>query len=205
MTDLTAEDRAALGLPEPPSPYAGVFAAVHAGHHADGARQLEAQHQEQQRRIAARNAAKAAADRQAFLASPAGKAEQQRREYRHAIMGLPEAQEHADAAILLALTHDANSLPPERAALILGGLPAENLEPSEPQTISQETADMSEPTLKRRAEIRLAALSHRADLGDHAARSEANKISYALKLAAEGMNLAAACQQLGVDLSKIQN
>ncbi len=115
-------------------------------------------------------------------------------------MGLPEAQDRPRAAVKLAMAYSAKSMPVERAKLFLGGLPVEETETTNPKATI-----MADPTLKRRTEIRLAALSQRADQGDLAARTEAKRLNYALKInAGTSLSLLAALQQSGCDVAAIR-
>ncbi len=148
--------------------------------------------------------------REAYLDTPAGRAELARQKaeaeaaaYAEAIMSLPEAEERPSTARKIALAHNAKSMPLDKAKLFLAGLPAETFEPS--TNASTRTLDpMTERTLKRKIEIRAAALNLRGDQGDAAARKESNALSYALKLHDAGTDLARALQMAGANAAAIR-
>jgi hypothetical protein len=147
-------------------------------------------------------------ERQEYLKTPAGKAElarqaaeQVKADYAAEIMGLPEAALRPSAAARIAEVYNAKAMPASRAKLFLAGLPVEETE----QPTTPKATVMADPTIKRRVEIRLAALSQRADSGDLAAKAEAKKLSYALKLTAEtSLSLPAALQQTGCNVAAIR-
>jgi len=157
----------------------------------------------QRAEIAAQKAARARAE---YLATPAGKAElaaeqaeAERIAYAEQIMSLPEAQDRPHTARRLAMAHNFNSMPVAKAALFLRGLPAEP--PPEPSTVTRKADAMAERNLKRHVEIALAGQSFKADRGDETARKESNKLQYALRLHAEGTELAAALKMSGANLA----
>ncbi len=149
----------------------------------------------------------AARERALYLETPAGRAEalrasteQANAEYAAAIMSLPEAQDRPRAATKMALAYSAKSMPVNRAKLFLAGLPEEPTETANPKVNV-----MADPTLKRRAELRLAALSQRADQGDLDARAEAKRLKYALKVNAETtLSLPASLEMAGANVAAIR-
>lgn len=120
-----------------------------------------------------------------------------RLEYLVDLLNLPEATGRIKATKRLAACHTRTSMPLERAALMLAALP---LDDAPPAPVSQTTA-AQEGALRRKAELRLAALTHRIDAGDYAVRDEHNAISYALKLHnGQGMRMSEALEQCNVEI-----
>ncbi|WP_424362976.1 hypothetical protein [Methylocystis parvus] len=120
----------------------------------------------------------------------AEKPNRERRAYAAAVAGLPEAAERPKAAARIAQIHDAKSLPLHRASALLASLPSEAAEAREAEIKAAEQrraqAESQGPqSLKRRVEIRVAALSLRADKGDEGARSEQRKLQYAMSIVAQ--------------------
>lgn len=136
----------------------------------------------------------------------------ERRDYSAAVRALPEAAERPKAAARIAELHNAKSLPLHRAAALLASLPSEIAETreDEAQAAEQRAAraqeQMGAPDLKRRVELRIAALGHRADKGDEAARSESRKLAYAMSIVAQSPNtsVTTALKLAGADLNTIK-
>lgn len=96
--------------------------------------------------------------------------------YAAAILSLPQAKGREAAARKIGEAHNYSSLPIPRAALLLGGLPRDDVAPppkADPQAVS---------VLRGQCERRIVALSHRVQNGDMTARKEANAIAYALRV-----------------------
>ena len=156
---------------------------------------------------AAHTKAQAARARADLLATPEGKliaqreaAQAEQQAYQLAIMELPESSERPRAAINLAFAYTARSMSIERAKLFLAGLPAE-----EAPDLQSKGTSMTDPTLKRRVEIAHAAYTHKAAQGDGAARIEATKIAYALRVHNElATPLADALAQSGFDIATLK-
>jgi hypothetical protein len=152
--------------------------------------------------------AKRFADRAAYLETPAGRAElaaEQARVaqevYGETVMGLPEALCRPRTALKIAAAHNATSMPISKARLFLAGLPEE----PKPEPSTMKADPMAEKTLKRRIEIRMAALNLQADNGSEAARRESNALAYALKLNNGGTDLAAALKMSGANVAAFTN
>lgn len=141
----------------------------------------------------------------------ADKRERERTEYGENILALPEAQSRPIAASKLAQSFSVKTMPPERAAIFLRGLPEEdgkriNLPTDqEPSMSNSLPANTDVATFKRKVELRLAAMAQRADHGDLSAKSEAKKLGYAVKLInTTNMNPIAALQSAGVDPATVK-
>lgn len=147
-----------------------------------------------------------------MLLENASKPERDKREYRAAVMALPEAAEHPKAVARVLEMHAKSPMPLHRVQALLASFPSEAAErravedqaAQARQALSESTGPG--PTLKRRVEIRMSALSMRADRGDQGARSELSKLQYAMNIVAQSPStpLSRALAMADVDVNSIK-
>jgi hypothetical protein len=100
--------------------------------------------------------------------------------YAQAIEDLPEAKSRPAAASEIWSKRTVQSMPVERAAAFLRGLP------EEAAPVAKVASTVIDPKalamFQRKCEIRILGLNMRADRGEHSARGEAQKLSWALRV-----------------------
>lgn len=148
-------------------------------------------------------------------------------DYQHAIMSLPEARARPRSAARIIAAHNANSMPPKKAAVFLAGLPAEGeparsaapvLAPSQPAVpavtpaapkpryVHKEIAMQTNNdrfNLRRRTEIAYAAATFHAGRGSVTAKDRAERLGNALRQQDHGEDLAPALRRAGIDLDTL--
>ena len=118
--------------------------------------------------------------------------------YLEAIEALPEAQSRPAAAAVIWSSHTMESMPPDRAASFLRGLPTET-KPTSATRSRLSAEDIAR--FKRKTELRICGLEMRADKGgNHDARVEARRLSEALGVRERtGCSFADAFSAAGLD------
>lgn len=120
--------------------------------------------------------------------------------YAEKLAALPEAKARPAAAARLAELSTEKTMPLERAASMLRGLPEEKLAatPKVVQSNVRTAADTA--VVRRKTEIRVAALSQSAANGSHAAADEARKLRYALDIQSQtGCRMGDAFNSVGLN------
>ncbi|MEH2476193.1 hypothetical protein V1281_002637 [Nitrobacteraceae bacterium AZCC 2161] len=119
--------------------------------------------------------------------------------YATAIEALPEAKARPAAASEIWASQTAQTMPVERAAAFLRGLPVETAPIAKAATTSTLTAQ-DNAMFKRKMELRINGLNMKADRGNPAARNEATKLGWAMRTReTTGCSFADAIQGAGLD------
>ena len=126
------------------------------------------------------------------------------KEWAKQVLASPEAKDRPKSAKDIVDRYGRTTLPLDRARAFLRGLPLEatNVDEDAPWRAEVEAnADKDRAGLKRRLELRAAALHVRADRGDAAARKELNTIDYAFRVVNETrMPLGEVCRALEIKI-----
>jgi hypothetical protein len=120
--------------------------------------------------------------------------------YASAIEALPEAQSRPAAASAIWANQTAETMPVERAAAFLRGLPAESA-PTAPAAPASDVSPQDNARFQRLMEIRIMGLNMKADAGGGSAlRQEAMKMGWAIRTrATTGCSFADAIKGAGLD------
>jgi hypothetical protein len=121
-------------------------------------------------------------------------------EYTQAIEALPEARSRPAAASEIWAKHTVQTMPVERAAAFLRGMPEETAPVAKAAATSTLTAQ-DNAMFKRKLEIRIVGLNMKADRGNNpAARNEATKLGWAMRTReTTGCSFAEAITGAGLD------